>query len=178
MSGAGGDGGDGGNEVTPTPAVTYRVAAKEDFGKPGLTFYKKKADALAPEDPPTPVDATTVTVDNITDYVVEYSAPSNDLDAPAAPVLDAPAAPVLDAPAASAVNQEALVAQGLPIARAIQHELENTKDGGRRRSKRRHPKKGSRKSKKGGRARKSKKGGRSRKNGSKHRKHSRAHKKH
>jgi hypothetical protein len=50
--------------------------------------------------------------------------------------------------------------------------------GGRRHSKRRHPKKGSRKSKKGGRSRKSKKGGRSRKNGSKHRKHSRAHKKH
>lgn len=154
---------DGNKIIPPTQAVPYRAVTEEDIGKTKLKFYKKKADALEPEeDPPTPVDPAIVTAANMAEYVVE--------DAPAAPAMGA--ALPSNGPKSDAAIDPALVEQGVQMTRAILNEVDKDKlnIGGRRRSKRRHPKKGSRKSKKGG-ARKSKKVGRSRKNGSKRRAH-------
>ena len=138
---------------TVVPAVTYRVATQDDIGNAELKFYKKKADAdvPVPEDPSTPVDAATVTAENVLEYVVENTA------AVVKSVSDESGSAVTGV---DDVDEDQ-VSKGIALAKKIKESL-----GGRRRSKRRHPKKGSRKSKKGG-ARKSKKGGRSRKNGSK-----------
>ena len=147
------------------PAVIYRPVAAEDIGNADLTFYKKKADADEPEDPATPAAAADVTEANMAEYVVENTAVvvSEPITSAAGAGGEAGAA---DNNSGNLNPDE--VSRGVALARAIKDEII---EGGRRRSKRRHPKKGgARKSKKSG-ARKSKKGGRSRKNGSKRRAH-------
>jgi hypothetical protein len=172
-----GDAGGDDENITPTPAVTYRLVTAEDIGNAELKFYKKKADALEPEDPHTPVDdAATVTADNMTEYVVENAAGAGvDSTVQAMPndmenngkFTSEQQDQITDA------TKNTLKVLNIPINYNAEQPGGKGKGqggGGRRRSKRRHPKKGSRKSKKSG-ARKSKKVGRSRKNDSKRRAH-------
>ena len=150
------------DETPVASAVTYRPVEEGDIGNAKLKFYKKKADTDEP-DLSTPVDATTVTAENMAEYVVENAAAVVASESITSAAGEAGAA---DNNSGNLNPDE--VSKGVALARAIKDQIIG---GGRRRSKRRKSKKGgARKSKKSG-ARKSKKGGRSRKNGSKRRAH-------